>query len=132
METSFVCVARGFQHLEAVQLQMLLEGHGIETHLEGENFVAIDPILANAAGGIRVMVAVTDEAEAKEVLARDRSAREEAARRAAWTCPSCGSENTAPNPRAAGLLTLDYLTLGVSRLCVPWRKFCCQDCGQIW
>ena len=51
-----VVVGHAPQPLEASLLQMELDAHGISSEQEGEYTLAVDPILSNAIGGIRIVV----------------------------------------------------------------------------
>jgi transcription elongation factor Elf1 len=65
-----------------------LEEDGINCWLKDENTVTIDPILTNAIGGIKLMVATT-QAERAATILRDI----EKQYKATITCPRCGSHN---------------------------------------
>jgi hypothetical protein len=52
----------------ALFVKTVLEGDGIEAYVPDEHTVSIDPALATALGGIRVMVRASDEARARDVL----------------------------------------------------------------
>src|SRR4030095_11741204 len=65
-----------------------LKEEGIECWLKDENTVTIDPILANAVGGIKLMV---DEQNAREDWALLNKLQLE--HKASLLCPQCGSSN---------------------------------------
>jgi hypothetical protein len=52
----------------ALFVKTVLEGDGIEAFVPDEHTVSVDPALATALGGIRVMVRASDEARARDVL----------------------------------------------------------------
>jgi len=53
----------------ALFVKTVLEGDGIEAYVPDEHTISVDPALATALGGIRVMVRSSDEARARDVLA---------------------------------------------------------------
>ena len=53
----------------ALFVKTVLEGDGIDAYVPDEHTVSVDPALATALGGIRVMVRASDEARARDVLA---------------------------------------------------------------
>ena len=64
-----------------------LEEEGIRAWLKDENSVTIDPILANALGGIKLMVPDSQAERAFELLKKFRGEII-----ATLKCPRCGSE----------------------------------------
>lgn len=65
-----------------------LESEGINCWLRDENTVTIDPILTNAVGGIKLMVAEADAERAIELLKEYREEKKETIR-----CLNCDSDN---------------------------------------
>lgn len=65
-----------------------LEEDGFNCWLKDENTVTIDPILTNAVGGIKLMVAETEAQNAFEILKQLQ--REH---KATTACPKCNSHN---------------------------------------
>ncbi len=65
-----------------------LEEDGIICWLKDENTVTIDPILSNAIGGIKLMVAESQVERAREILQGIQELQGELNR-----CPKCGSNN---------------------------------------
>ena len=53
----------------ALFVKTVLEGDGIEAYVPDEHTIGVDPALATALGGIRVMVRASDEARARDLLA---------------------------------------------------------------
>lgn len=76
-------------YIEAHIAKGVLEEEGIGCWLKDENTVTIDPILTNAVGGIKIMVAKADAERAWEVLERLRKEQKQTV-----VCPKCGSHNT--------------------------------------
>jgi hypothetical protein len=67
---SGVTVSRPFHRHEADLARLHLEAAGIRAWLADEWVVAIHPLLANAVGGIKVVVAEGDAERARAVLGR--------------------------------------------------------------
>ena len=65
----FVTVASYWQPAEARMAQSRLEAEGIHAYLANEQTIAMDWLLANALGGIKLQVAESDLDRAQEVLA---------------------------------------------------------------
>jgi hypothetical protein len=76
-------------YIDAHIAKGVLEEEGIESWLKDENTVTIDPILTNAVGGIKVMVAKADAQRAWEILQQLKNEQKKAV-----ACPKCGSNNT--------------------------------------
>jgi hypothetical protein len=76
-------------YIEAHIAKGVLEEAGISSWLKDEYTLTLDPILTNAVGGIKIMVAKADEAAARDVLARLREEQKKTV-----VCPNCGSHNT--------------------------------------
>lgn len=91
----------------------VLEENGIECWLKDENTVTVDPILTNAVGGIKLMVAKEKADMARKILEDLRNEQ-----KALLSCPKCGSHNIekVSTPRKAsnwfgallGFFTMDY------------------------
>ncbi len=75
-------------YVEAHIAKGVLEAEGIACWLKDENTVTIDPILTNAVGGIKIMVAKEDAQWAWEILSQLRKEQ-----KLAVVCPKCGSHN---------------------------------------
>ncbi|MDZ4795790.1 MAG: DUF2007 domain-containing protein [Bacteroidota bacterium] len=76
-------------YIEAHIAKGVLEAEGIGSWLKDENTVTIDPILTNAVGGIKILVAKADAERAWEILELLRKEQKQAI-----VCPKCGSHNT--------------------------------------
>ena len=127
-----VVVGNAPQPLEASLLQMELDAHGISSEQEGEYTLAVDPILSNAIGGIRIVVDESNEAEARAVLRsyyQKRMADEDARVR---TCPACGEMDAEWVRRPLVLAALVVMTLGLISLLCPWSRYRCKSCGHRW
>lgn len=130
--SKWVTVATASQPMEATMIQVGLASHNLDSQLDGEYTVGVDPLLSNAIGGVQVQVAAEHEALARQVLeeiARNKQAEEFLKAR---TCPKCGSNQGVGmrKPNVIGILTV--LTLGAFSLFFPWPKFKCPECGNRW
>jgi hypothetical protein len=65
----FVTVATYWKPSEAIVARSRLEAEGIRAYLADEQLIAMDWLLANAVGGIKLQVAQHDQERAREVLA---------------------------------------------------------------
>jgi hypothetical protein len=114
-------------YIDAHIAKGVLEEEGIPSWLKDENTVTIDPILTNAVGGIKVMVAEEMAVQAREILLRVR--REQAA----VACPKCSSINTdlVSTPRKAinWLSAISTFFLGDYAMAVDKVQHC-FDCGH--
>lgn len=75
--------------IEANLLAARLESNGIDCFLENENIVAMDRLLSNAVGGIRLIILKSDLERTLEVLKVGQIGQ--AANDELLKCPSCGS-----------------------------------------
>jgi predicted RNA-binding Zn-ribbon protein involved in translation (DUF1610 family) len=105
-----------------------LEEDGFNCWLKDENTVTIDPILTNAVGGIKLMVAENEAQKAVDLLKQLQ--REH---KATVTCPKCGSHNieVVSTPRkasnwAAALVGFLFTSFALSVETVNH----CFDCGN--
>lgn len=72
-----------------------LEAEGIRAYLQDEHTVTIDPILANAIGGIKLMVFEEQLPRAQELLQQFEQVYKQSIH-----CPRCGSSNVLFVPQA--------------------------------
>lgn len=84
----FVTLNSYNNYIEAHIAKGVLEEQNIRCWLKDENTVTIDPILTNAIGGIKVMVAKQDAQRGWEILTQLKKEQ-----KMAVICPSCGSNN---------------------------------------
>lgn len=75
-------------YIEAHIAKGVLEEQGIRCWLKDENTITIDPILTNAVGGIKIMIAKEDEQKAVGNLNKLRNEQ-----KLTVICPACGSNN---------------------------------------
>ena len=100
-------------------IQMELESSGIDCELDDEFIVSVDPLLANAVGGIKITVAREDAKNASHVLKKyyENKALEIAEK--AKICPKCTHTDgqATQRPNWAGILS--ELTLGAFSILYP-------------
>lgn len=105
-----------------------LEEDGIKCWLKDENTVTIDPILTNAVGGIKLMVAATQLERAAGILrAIDNESK------SMNPCPQCGSLNIelVTTPRKASNWLSVLAGLFVTNYALPIDKvYHCFNCGH--
>jgi predicted RNA-binding Zn-ribbon protein involved in translation (DUF1610 family) len=108
-----------------ILLSKLRDG-GIQCFLKDEFTVTVDPILANAVGGIKLMVNKNDEAEVFQILQRfDEDYRLSA------VCPKCGSNNIelVPKRNSANMLAAILSWLFSSYAVSAENIYKCDTCG---
>lgn len=123
----FVVVAVYDNYISANLAQGLLESEHINCWLRDENTVTIDPILANAVGGIKLMVAEVQLRRAQEIL---KITKQEFARQN--PCPQCGSQNIeyVSTPRKPSNWIGTFISALVAGSATPIDKvYHCFDCG---
>lgn len=84
----FVVLNAYNNYIDAHIARGVLEGEGINCWLKDENTITIDPILTNAVGGIKIMVAKPQAERAWEILSNLKKEQQ-----LAVACPKCGSHN---------------------------------------
>lgn len=85
---NFIHIDTFINYIDANIIQGRLESEGINCWLKDENTVTIDPILTNAVGGIKLMVADVQAERAVELLYSFREEKKKLIR-----CLHCGSGN---------------------------------------
>lgn len=124
----FIILNTYTNYVDAHIAKGVLEEEGIESWLKDENTVTIDPVLTNAIGGIKLMVATEQAQKAWEVLENVR--REQ---KAAIACPKCGSHNTelVSTPRKAINWVSAIVTFFLGEYAIATDKVNhCFDCGH--
>ena len=105
-----------------------LKEEGIECWLKDENTVTIDPILANAVGGIKLMVDEKNARQAWELLNKLQQEH-----KASLVCPQCGSSNielvSTPRKAVNWLSAISTFFFGNYALAVD-KVYHCFDCGH--
>ena len=126
----FVLLSSYTNYVEAHIARGVLEEEGINCWLKDENTVTIDPILTNAVGGIKLMVAKSQSERAWEIL--DRLRRES---KAAHACPKCGSHNVemVSTPRkASNWFSVVIGIFATSYAPAVESVYHCFDCKHEW
>ena len=115
-----------------------LEAENIAVFLDGEHHVAMDWMIANAVGGIKLLVAAEDQEQALEILKRrtESDSAEEQANSSEEAgdelpCPSCRSPETYRERLKRKLIFLSILFLGVPFPFIS-RQMICDSCGHKW
>jgi DNA-directed RNA polymerase subunit RPC12/RpoP len=85
---NFIHIDTYVNYIDANIVLGRLESEGINCWLRDENTVTIDPILTNAVGGIKLMVAAPQAERAIELLQAYRQEKKKMIR-----CLNCGSDN---------------------------------------
>ncbi|RYY99798.1 MAG: DUF2007 domain-containing protein [Chitinophagaceae bacterium] len=127
---NFVAVSAYLNYIDAHIAQAQLEDADIRCWLKDEHTVTTNPMLTNALGGIKLMVAEPQLGRAQEMLQAI-----EAERRLRVRCPQCAGGNvewvTTPRKTANVVgAVLGYL-FGSMAL-APDKVQHCFDCGHEW
>jgi hypothetical protein len=106
-----------------------LQEEGIECWLKDENTVTIDPLLGNAIGGIKLMVAEQDARNAWQLLKTL-----ERQHKSTTPCPQCGSNNIefVSSPRKPGTWFSFLLSVLTTTYPMPAtdQLYHCFDCSH--
>lgn len=101
-----------------------LEAEGIQAFVFDEHSVTVDPLMAQALGGVKIAVGRDDVAAAEQILSRD-------VELADWHCPKCDSANLERHRAGRRTALLTVLLLGI-----PFGrardKLKCLDCQYTW
>lgn len=114
-------------YIDANIMMGRLEEEGINCWLKDENTVTIDPILTNAVGGIKLMVADSQAERAFELLRQFRSEQ-----KSFLKCRRCGSSNVelVTTPRKASNWIGAIIGFVLMNLALSGDKvYHCFDCG---
>ena len=92
----WVIVAHFTENIEAHLAKSYLYQNGIEAHLNDEHMVSINPLYANALGGVKLLVPSEQQEEAEKLLNEINSGQLELNEGdlAGIPCPQCGSMRT--------------------------------------
>jgi len=104
-----------------------LESAGIRSFIPDEGTVQVNPIFANALGGIRVQVDECDLDRAREILGSSQPATDAGMS----VCPRCASRNLRYERISRRFAFLSLLLLGFPLLWIKHR-WICVDCGYKW
>lgn len=122
----FVTV-RTFQNYFSAHITLTkLRDAGIQCFLKDEFMVTVDPILSNAVGGIKLVVAKDQEEEAFQLL----NEFDEAYRKTV-ACPRCGSKSIELVPKqTTGNLATAILTWLFGSYAISAKNvYRCSSCG---
>jgi len=122
----FVPIRTFTNYISANILLMKLQAGGIVCFLKDENTVTMDPLLAVAVGGIKLMVKKEDVAEVLRILSQfDQEFRNKA------VCPRCGSHNIdlVPKRTAANMVAAVLSWLFSSYAVSAEDVYKCANCG---
>lgn len=125
---NFTPVAVFNNYIDANIILGRLQNEDINCWLKDENSSTITPFLSNANGGIKLMVAETQEERAKEILSKI-----EVEKNKRFSCPNCKSHNIelVTTPKKPGnwfgvLLGLLFF----SHAMATEKVYHCFDCGK--
>lgn len=125
---NFIVVATYDNYIDAHLALGNLLSEDINCWLKDENTITIDPILTNAVGGIKLMVAEPQQEHARSVLNDTKKAYQQQ-----HPCPRCGSANveyiSTPKKVSNWLGTLLNLVLGAGAPLPIDKVYHCFDCG---
>jgi predicted RNA-binding Zn-ribbon protein involved in translation (DUF1610 family) len=105
-----------------------MEEAGINCWLKDENTVTLNPIITNAVGGIKLMVASNQAEEAQQLLKEF-----DLEKRASLKCPNCGSGDIEfiSSPRKPGNWISSFFFFFLGNLALPaqktWHCFSCHS-----
>ena len=128
-------IARFRNEANAQLARSKLAAAGIDARVWDAYTIAVNWLYADALGGVKVVVAREDAAEALEVL-RDQVAGEVTGEMIPETppdrmCPRCGSVNVRFQSFARRLTFLSIVLLGFP-LWIGRNRYVCRSCGQQW
>lgn len=118
--------------------KMHLEREGVRAFLEGDNYIATDWMMTNAAGGIKLLIKDTDIDAALAILKQKTGELDEAEiekyllfQENPNACPSCGSKEIYKERLRRRWIFLSILLLGFP-LAFLGTKMTCSDCRHQW
>jgi len=123
----FVPVAVYTNYIDANIMLGRMQEDGIDCWLKDENIVTIDPILTNAVGGIKLMVAENERMKALQWLWEINKEK-----KAALSCPKCNSHNLeyVSTPRKPGNWLSVLIAVFITSFAPPVEQvYHCFDCG---
>jgi hypothetical protein len=124
----FIHVDTYSNYIEANIISGRLESEGINCWLKDENTVTIDPLLTNAIGGIKLMVASSQVERAMELLREFKHEKQ-----SSHPCPKCSSINvefvTTPR-KASNWFGVLFGALLTSFALSNSKVYHCFNCGN--
>ncbi len=115
--------------VEANIVKGLLESNEIFCFLQDEHSIGINPLYANALGGIKLMVRVEDEAQAEEILLASNTEY-----KAKTVCLQCGSQEVhfvTEKKNKVNWFTVFLSMILVSPIYVK-KKYECSSCKHVF
>jgi predicted RNA-binding Zn-ribbon protein involved in translation (DUF1610 family) len=129
-EEDLVTVGRFTNEFEAELVRAKLEQAGIAAAVVDANIVAVNWLLSNAVGGVRVQVPASRAEEAKAILMVGEAEEPEAAADE-YVCPMCGSTDV---NRVRTSWRIAFAFFFFLRIPVPFKlgELRCGACGHRW
>ena len=120
------------QPTEAYLARVRLASEGIESSLIDENIVTVNPLYANAVGGVKLVVREEDAQAARQIIETLESESRSRYQTNLLQCPNCKSEDVGKNTvGGTAIILLTILTLGLAWL-LFYRRHKCNSCGHVW
>jgi rubredoxin len=121
---------------EAELVRARLEAEGLEAVLADDNLIHMDWFVAQAVGGVKVLVRPSELARAAEILRADHSLPELGLAEAEDAsdpprCPRCGSTNVVFERWSRWAFIGSLLALGFP-LPVRSHRYRCTQCRSVW
>ena len=126
-----VVVSRFYDASAAHLARCNLVSQGIAAEIIDEHTVGVNPLYANAVGGVKIVVRPVDAQRAREILLRQREKICDSETPEKMICPRCQSSEVRRTPVRGVFVLLAALTLGIAWL-LFWKKYKCQSCGYTW
>lgn len=135
---NLVAVASYVNPHEAHLACSLLDAEGIQSRLDGEHHIAMDWLISNAVGGVKVIVRQRDLKLARKVLDNalsqipDHMTQDDTKPESPLAfCPDCKSNEVSLERLNRPLSLLSILFIGFP---IPFftRKLVCNYCGKTW
>lgn len=121
---------------EAFVARAVLDQAGIECFLRDENTVRTDWLLSNAIGGMRLQVAVADQAAAEQLLSQPAPGQFELDSGEEFVqpvCPKCGSTDVVANDPDRKVMALSmFIKLPLPHSRPSEEEWRCMTCGCVW
>jgi hypothetical protein len=124
----FILLKSFSNYMDAHMLLGRMSEEGIECWLKDENTVTLDPLLTNAVGGIKLMVARNDFEKASALLLQYQKEK-----RMNLSCPKCKSHDIdlVTSPRKASTWLGAFVGFFTMSLALPLSQdWHCFQCGN--
>lgn len=135
--TRLVVVASFLDTHQAHVARLRLEAEGIRAALDGEHHIAMDWMISNAVGGVKLLVLDSDVEQATRILQEDETekdaaiASDEPIDDDAESCPACQSMDFHQERLNRPMAFLSVLFFGFP---LPFfsQNLACNSCGHRW